>query len=170
MSSPNCFIGKRLLPKVLDDIASFEPNRLYGSIARTADLNDGFRDITFHDMANGVNGFAHYLKDTVGQSKKFDTIGYIGVSDFRTAIVFLAAVKCGYKVGSESLVWPRHHVDACSSFFPHHGTRSRPTYRCLSKRDAGSSSTPPSLRRLPKVFKLTKTTLTVLRCLHSKTW
>lgn len=40
----------------------------------------------------------------LGWSTVFDTIAYIGPSDLRYAIVFLAAVKCGYKV-SEAICY-----------------------------------------------------------------
>ena len=170
MPSQKSNVGRRLLPQVLDDIASSQPNRLYGSIARIADLNDGFRDITFHDMSNGVNWFAHYLEDTIGQSNNFETIGYVGVSDFRTAIIFLAAVKCGYKVRPWTLFYLSWSNDTRSSFYLHHEIPSRLTYHCLSKRDAGSFSIPLSSHRSSKPFKLVRETLIALRSPHSKIW
>ena len=95
--------GKRLLPKVLDDLAASSPERIYASIARSSDVAEGFHDVTFRDMANAVNFCAHWIHGNIGQSTDFETIAYLGISDLCGAVMFLAAVKCGYKVRSISL-------------------------------------------------------------------
>lgn len=92
--------GRRLLPSVLDDIAQKQPDRLYAAIPKTANISDGFLDITVADLARCVNFTARWLEDSVGRSSSFETITYIGVSDLRGVVAFLAAVKCGYKVCS----------------------------------------------------------------------
>ncbi|KAI0384999.1 acetyl-CoA synthetase-like protein [Hypomontagnella monticulosa] len=90
--------GQRLLPSVLDELAQTNPSRLYGAIPKTADVGQGFYDVTMADMARCVNFMANWISDRFGQSDRFETFTYIGVSDFRGIIVFLAAVKCGYKL------------------------------------------------------------------------
>jgi hypothetical protein len=90
--------GRRLMPVVLDELASTEPNRLYAAIPKSADINDGFRDVTVADMARCVNFMARWIEDVYGRSEGFETISFIGIPDLRGAAVFQAAVKCGYKV------------------------------------------------------------------------
>ena len=91
--------GKRLLPQVLDEISNFTPDRLYAAIPRSSDLSQGFRDITFAEMAQCANMLAFWLHGSFGPSNNFETICYIGIPDIRSAAFFVAAVKCGYKVG-----------------------------------------------------------------------
>ena len=92
--------GQRLLPQVLDETAISSPERLYASFPHTANIADGFRDVTFKDMANAVNSFSHLLHKSIGRGVNFETLCFLGVPDLRTAIVCLASWKCGYKVAS----------------------------------------------------------------------
>ncbi|KAF2202987.1 acetyl-CoA synthetase-like protein [Delitschia confertaspora ATCC 74209] len=89
--------GSRLLPQALDDHAASTPQRLYASIAREADLSKGFQDVTCEDMARCVHFMAQWIKNNIGISEKFETLSYIGIPDLRGAVLFLAAVKAGYK-------------------------------------------------------------------------
>ncbi len=99
MSSQERRYGRRLLPQVLDDLSSFTPERLYATIPRlTTDLSQGFREITVKDVARSVNALAWWLQAVIGRSDSFETLCYIGIPDIRSAILFLAAIKCGYKV------------------------------------------------------------------------
>ncbi len=90
--------GSRLLPQVLDDLAASKPKRVYASSPKTFDLEDGFRDVTVLQMSQAVNAMAWWLEKEIGRSSTFETLSYLGPPDLRYAIVFLAAVKCGYKV------------------------------------------------------------------------
>lgn len=92
--------GSRLLPVVVDEIAQSQPHLPFASVARTTDLKDGFKDITFSDIASATNHLAAWIHLNLGPSSQFDTIAYMGLDDSRYVVVFLAAVKCGYKVGS----------------------------------------------------------------------
>ena len=93
--------GSRLLPQVVDELAQSNPNRIYASIPLSSDLTHGFRDVTMLQMSQAVSKCAYWLEHTIGRSTTFETLAYIGLSDLRYAIVFLAAVKCGYKVRQE---------------------------------------------------------------------
>lgn len=92
--------GKRLLPRALDEIARSNPNRLYATIPHGIDVSQGFRDITFREMATGINFVAHWIHKTFGCSSNFEPLCYIGIPDLRSVAVFLAGVKCGYKVSN----------------------------------------------------------------------
>jgi hypothetical protein len=90
--------GKRLLPQVVDGFARHKPHRVYASIPKSQlDLSAGFQDVTMARLASIVNSISWHMEKTVGQGK-LDTIAYIGPSDLRYAAIFLASVKCGYKV------------------------------------------------------------------------
>ena len=87
------------LPQVLDDLSNPTPERIYATIPRlTKDLSQGFKGITVSDVARCVNAPAWWLQENVGRSNSFETLCYIGLPDIRSAIVFLVAIKCGYKV------------------------------------------------------------------------
>ncbi|KAI0445857.1 acetyl-CoA synthetase-like protein [Xylaria telfairii] len=90
--------GRRLLPLVLRELAQTNPDRLYAAIPRKSSVEDGFVDITVGDLSRCVDLMAHWLSDRLGPSDQFETLCYIGISDLRGAIVFLAAVLCGYKL------------------------------------------------------------------------
>jgi hypothetical protein len=96
--------GSRLMPVVVDQIANSQPDLLYASVPLTANIGDGFRGVTFLDIASATNHVAAWIDRTYGRSTKFDTIAYMGIGDLRYVVVFLAAVKCGYKVRLSSYI------------------------------------------------------------------
>jgi len=90
--------GKRLLPQVVDYYAQTEPSRVYASIPKSStDLADGFQDVTMRKLAAIVNSLAWWLESLIGTGN-LNTIAYIGPTDIRYAAMFLAAIKCKYKV------------------------------------------------------------------------
>lgn len=100
LSSAGGAYGERLVPQVLDALASSDPERIYASIPLTPDVNDGFRDVTMQDLANAVNNIAWMLEGIEGKPEegRFERIAYIGASDIRYAIMMIAAIKVGYVV------------------------------------------------------------------------
>ena len=96
--------GQRLLPTVVDDHAARDPSRVYGSYAVSNDISDGFRQVTMVQMANAINFVAWWIKEKIGTSSTFETIAYMGASDFRYPILIVAAIKCGFKV-CISIIW-----------------------------------------------------------------
>ena len=50
------------------------------------------------EFVRAVGKTAWWLEENIGQSTVHETMAYIGPSDLRYAIIFLAAVKYGYKV------------------------------------------------------------------------
>ncbi len=94
--------GSRLLPQVVDELAKYEPERIYATMPLSSDLAQGFRDVTMLQISQAVNKCAHWLENVIGRSTMFETLSYMGLPDLRYAIIFLAAIKCGYKVSE----WP----------------------------------------------------------------
>ena len=89
--------GQRLLPQVLDELSRSTPDRCHASYPHSLGMSQGFRNVTFQDMACAVDAFDWWINNQLGHSKRFETLLYMGILDLRTVIIFLAAVKCGYK-------------------------------------------------------------------------
>jgi acyl-coenzyme A synthetase/AMP-(fatty) acid ligase len=99
-SSDSTGYGKRLLPCVVDERAAQGHPRPYASIPRTADINDGYRDISYETFASAINRCAEWLRARFGEPEVEETIAYAGPSDLRYNILALAAVKSGYVVST----------------------------------------------------------------------
>lgn len=111
--------GSRLLPQVVNNLARSDPTRVYATFALSSDLSRGFRDITMLEIAQAINKLAGWIEMNIRRSTVFETIAYIGSSDLCYAILFLAAVKCGYKV-SEAICYHKSllsRTNICSFFY-----------------------------------------------------
>jgi hypothetical protein len=116
-------IGERLLPHVVDAHAKFDPERVWASIARSADLSQGFWDVKFREVAQAVNNLAWYIDDQIGPGKDFETIALVGVFDIQYALFLFASIKCGYKVS----------IPPSRLFRLSQGGSSRPLHSCFSR-------------------------------------
>ncbi|KAJ4394813.1 hypothetical protein N0V93_004033 [Gnomoniopsis smithogilvyi] len=90
--------GARLLPVVVDETAKSQPDLPYAYIPKSNNVGDGFNAVTFSDIAIAANHMATWIHKNLGPSASFETIAYMGLGDLRYVVVFLAAVKCGYKL------------------------------------------------------------------------
>ncbi|KAI0177636.1 nonribosomal peptide synthetase [Pestalotiopsis sp. NC0098] len=92
-------LGKRLIPHIIDDFAQNEPNREAFQIPRSANVQDGWKVVTFKEFANAVNHAAHRITEICGKPEKgtFPTIAYIGPNDARYVVMMVGAIKAGYK-------------------------------------------------------------------------
>ena len=91
--------GKQLLNNVVDRIARVTPDLVYAELPKSSvDLSQGFRQVTYRQFANAIDGIAWWLRDKLGLSKTFETLTYIGPNDLRYNLLLLGAVKAGYKV------------------------------------------------------------------------
>lgn len=90
--------GSRLLPTVVDETATSQPDLTYAYVPINNSLGDGFTTITFADVATATNYMAAWIHQNLGRSTSFQMIAYMGPGDLRYVPIFLAAVKCGYKV------------------------------------------------------------------------
>lgn len=91
----------KLLPDVIDEIAATEPESLYGKYpADPSNYDAGFKDVTYRQLANAINGVAQWLESEIGRGdpERTPTIAYIGPNDFRYIFAFVGAIKAGYKV------------------------------------------------------------------------
>lgn len=90
--------GRRLLVTILDETAKVTPDKPIASVPRTPDLTDGWRDISFREIAHAVDELAWWFHETVGASKNSETVIYMGINDIRYMVFILAAIKVGLKV------------------------------------------------------------------------
>lgn len=90
-------VGDRLLPSLVDHIATTDPGRVFCSFAKTKDPADGFQDVTYPVFARAIDRFAWYLEDKLGRGEDFPTLLYMGPQDMLYAIVILGTIKAGYK-------------------------------------------------------------------------
>jgi len=70
--------GKRLIPQILDDLASTEPDRILYSIAKSSDISQGFQQVSARNFARAVDKTAWLLRKQIGESKTLQSVGYIG--------------------------------------------------------------------------------------------
>ena len=85
--------GARLLPRVLDELALSDPTRIFASVPQSPDLSQGFREVTMEEMSHATSMSAWWLEERLGISQDFETMAYMGISDLRYTILFLAGVK-----------------------------------------------------------------------------
>lgn len=112
----NTVYGKRLLPTIIDQVAGQDPTRECLQIPRSSQPSDGWRIVTWKDMANGVNRCAHKIVELWGkpQEGSFPTIAYIGPNDARYIVLMIAASKAGYKA---LFISPRNSKDGQLNLF-----------------------------------------------------
>lgn len=92
--------GKVLLPHIVDSLAKTKPHQIHAEYpVSSLSYDDGYRQITYSDLANAVNGVAWWLHKTLGPGK-FEKLAYIGPNDLRYPVLVLGAVKAGYVVSS----------------------------------------------------------------------
>jgi hypothetical protein len=93
---PEC--GRRLLPTLIDERARTCPEQSFASIPLSSDVRDGFRDVSYLELANAINRCAWWMDGEIGRGRCFETLAYMGSTDLRYAIILIAAIKTGHKV------------------------------------------------------------------------
>ncbi|KAI1128465.1 hypothetical protein F5Y10DRAFT_240434 [Nemania abortiva] len=115
-STASAEYGRRLIPHIIDDIASKDPQREILVVPRSSDPKDGWVPISFSDYANAINHCAQQIVDKYGSptGDQFPTIAYIGPQDARYLILIIAAIKAGYQA---LLISPRNSQPAQINLF-----------------------------------------------------
>lgn len=108
--------GKRLIPQVLDEVAESEPSREFISVPRSSNPQDGWKPISYKQIANAVNRIAQRIIDKRGKPEpgSFPTLTYIGPNDARYMIIMIACIKAGYKA---LLISPRNSFEGQMNLF-----------------------------------------------------
>ncbi|KAL0765367.1 hypothetical protein CaCOL14_012116 [Colletotrichum acutatum] len=88
--------GRRLIPQILDSLASVEPHRILYSVANSSNISYEFQDISARAFAKAVDKTAWWLHSQVGESSDVRTVAYIGPQDdLRHVLLTYACVKVG---------------------------------------------------------------------------
>ncbi|KAI9046454.1 hypothetical protein LZ554_009203 [Drepanopeziza brunnea f. sp. 'monogermtubi'] len=91
--------GERLLPVQVDELARDHPDKIGASIPKTLDLKDGYRDITYREIARAINRAAGWLEGHFGRNTtEFESLVYLGPFDIRYFILLIAVTKVGFKL------------------------------------------------------------------------
>lgn len=110
-----------LLPNIVDHQANLDPESLFAEYpVSTLTYDEGYRKITFREFASAINCIAWWLHKTLGPTKDFEVLAYIGPNDLRYPVLILGAVKAGYLVCRNSIY--KHHklLLTGSRFSSHH--------------------------------------------------
>ena len=90
-------LATKLLPNLIDELPSSNPNAVYAEYP--ADYVAGFIALSYAQLANAINGTAHWLTENLGPGENCETLAYLGAGDARYVFMFVGAIKAGYKVG-----------------------------------------------------------------------
>ncbi|KAF2203122.1 ochratoxin A non-ribosomal peptide synthetase [Delitschia confertaspora ATCC 74209] len=105
-ATPNSSI---LLPHIIHHNAQSDPNGIFAQIPAGPKYTDGYKTVTKLQFHNAINHTASLIKQNLGDSKRFETLAYIGPGDLRYSILVVAGIKSGYKVFLPS---PRNSQEA----------------------------------------------------------
>ncbi|KAI0428588.1 acetyl-CoA synthetase-like protein [Xylaria sp. FL1042] len=86
-----------LLPHIVDRLAAENPDGVYGlwPVAPSS-YEAGFREVTYTQLANIVNGLGQWIIDNIGIGVGDDVLAYVGPNDVRYCALVLAAIKAGH--------------------------------------------------------------------------
>ncbi|CAD6591622.1 MAG: hypothetical protein ASARMPREDX12_005279 [Alectoria sarmentosa] len=95
--------GRRLIPQLIDQRAEESPELPLWSVPISSNLMDGFRDISYGQVARAINRAAWWIDGNIGKSTTFETLAYMGPPDLRYAVLTVAAQKTGHTAFFSSL-------------------------------------------------------------------
>ncbi|KAL8782846.1 MAG: hypothetical protein Q9195_009553 [Heterodermia aff. obscurata] len=90
--------GRRLIPSIVDELATSSPGFLFAQVPKTSQFADGLIDVTIKDFASAIDHAAYWIESLVGKSDDSSVIAYLGPNDLRYLIFAVAARKAGYQV------------------------------------------------------------------------
>lgn len=79
---PGLASASRFVHLIPDELAKAVPDHPLFSYPKTAKPQDGFIDASSRYFANAINRTSWYLENLLGPPKIFDTVAYIGPSEF----------------------------------------------------------------------------------------
>ncbi|KAL9620748.1 MAG: hypothetical protein Q9160_004761 [Pyrenula sp. 1 TL-2023] len=95
--------GRRLIPQIMDSLASAEPGRIVFSLATYSEKSPIFRHVSAHTFTKAVDKTAWWLQKQVGKPTSIQPVGYIGPQG---ALAVLDAVKCNIWVKPGEVATP----------------------------------------------------------------
>lgn len=87
-----------LIPTVVDHFAQVKGDEIYTEFPISpVNYEEGYRKVTWKDLANAVNGVAKWLTEKLGPGNG-EALAYVGPNDVRYPALCLGAIKAGYCV------------------------------------------------------------------------
>lgn len=106
---------RTLLNTVIEEQSSRFPNKTYAYVPKTEDIEDGFREMSYHELRNAVMKMAHWLDAELGKlpqtRESRECIAYIGPNDLRYAFLLLGADRTNRKVTQSPSMFPCSSID-----------------------------------------------------------
>lgn len=90
--------GQRLLVTTLEEKSRSQPEQAFCLLPRSANLQDGFYEVTYKQIQMSVDYTTQWLQNNLGPFSPNETIAYMGLPDLRYNIFFYAAIKLHLKV------------------------------------------------------------------------
>lgn len=90
--------GKRLLAKIVDDVAETDPERRFAVIPQGPELSDGLQTLSMKGLSCAVNFLCDWIENTIGPAQSRETLAYMGSNDIRYCLFVLTCQKLGYQV------------------------------------------------------------------------
>jgi hypothetical protein len=81
--------GKRLIPQILDHLATAQPDRIIYSVATFSDTSFEFLHISASNFTKAVDKTAWWLHNQIGNSTVIQPVGYIGPRKLETQLSVL---------------------------------------------------------------------------------
>ena len=89
----------RLLASRIDLVARIDSSRVYASVPKSDNLENGFKDVTFVELARAVDKASWWLDSHLGNNHDpFEYFAYLGPRDLRYVVMIIAGIKTGRKV------------------------------------------------------------------------
>ncbi|KIX05583.1 uncharacterized protein Z518_06455 [Rhinocladiella mackenziei CBS 650.93] len=91
----------RLLPNLVSDRASTEPNKIWGSIPISSQTTSaGYEDISYRRFNYAIDRAAWWMHNVIGPNRlrPFEPLAYLGPPDTRYIVFSLAAIKAGFQM------------------------------------------------------------------------
>ncbi|CAM6002878.1 unnamed protein product [Sphagnum balticum] len=94
MATPTAY-GKRLIPQILDEVASTEPDRILYSVAVSSDISQGFQHLTARIFAKAVDKTAWMLRSKIEESPTIQSALFLSPKNStEAALAVLDAASC----------------------------------------------------------------------------
>jgi hypothetical protein len=85
---------RKPFPTWVEERAAATPERVFALIPKTDIVKDGYREFTYRELARAVDKLSWFLDQELSTpAVDFDTIAYIGASDLRYTILYIAVQK-----------------------------------------------------------------------------
>lgn len=68
----------RIITRRVDELAAAHPFRTWVTVPVSDDVHGEWRDITFNELAQAVDGMARWIEKTIGVGKARETVAYLG--------------------------------------------------------------------------------------------